>query len=235
MKLKRQKYIIQIVIVLTIICVISFVCMKHEYNVPDEVSDLSVVQDISDGWESMFDGKTLANWEIVQYGGEGIPYVKNGTLILPMPKGGLMTGVCWVGDSLPVNNYVIRYEARRVEGFDIFAALSFPYNDMYASLIFGGWGGIVNGLSCIDGYDASENETTQLFSQTDNLWYPVLLCVTTDSIRAFVGTEQVVDISTAGKELHLRSGLSDTGFTLWSYMSTGEIRDICIKKLTSDN
>jgi len=114
---------------------------------------------VPDGWTSLFDGETLAGWEIVRYGGEGKPYVKNGALVLPMATDGLMTGVRWIGDSLPIINYTIYYEARRVEGIDIFAGLTFPYGNTFASLIFGGWGGMVNGLSSIDGYDASENRS----------------------------------------------------------------------------
>ena len=193
-------------------------------------------QDVPDGWKSLFDGKTLTGWKIVKYVNESEPnepYVLDGKLILPEAVKGLMTGVCWTGDSLPVNNYIIYYEARRVEGRDIFAGLTFPYGDTSASLIFGGWGGIVNGLSSINGYDASENETTQHFSFQNKQWYPVQLYVTPDSIRATVGTEKIVDIATAGKDIHLRSENLDTGLTLWTYQTAGEIRNICIKSLES--
>ena len=193
-------------------------------------NDVPAVQVDPDGWKSLFDGKTLNGWKIVRYTGGGEPYVKDGALILPKAVDGLMTGVCWAGDSLPFVNYTVYYEARRVEGRDIFAGLTFPYKDTFASLIFGGWGGIVNGLSSIDGYDASENETTQHFSQRDHQWYPVQLRVTADSIRAFVGPEQIVNLATAGKEIHLRSESLATGFTLWTYLTTGEIRNLRIKK-----
>ena len=206
---------------------IVVIFMFATFNVQGQAEQLSV-QVVPDGWQSLFDGKTLTGWEIVRYGGEGEPYVMDGTLILPK---GSMTGVCWVGDSLPVNNYVIYYEARRVEGQDIFASLTFPYKDTYASLIFGGWGGIVNGLSSIDGYDASENETTQHFSFRDKQWYPVQLYVTTDSIRATVGNEKIVDMATAGKDIHLRSPNLDTGLTLWTYQTTGEIRNLRIRNI----
>ena len=190
-----------------------------------------VVQDVPEGWESLFDGKTLDGWEIVRYGGEGEPYVKNGVMVLPMATAGLMTGVCRVGDSLPVTDYVIYYEARRTMGNDIFAGLSFPYKDTFASLIIGGWGGIVAGLSSIDGYDASENETTQYFSQQNNIWYSIQLRVTTDSISAIINTEPVFNITTAGKKIHLRPGSVADGLTLWTYLSTGEIRNLRIKRL----
>jgi len=202
--------------------------VQPEQPLKENSTDLQIVPD---GWLSLLDGKTLEGWEAVHYGGEGEPYVKDGALILPMATTGVMTGVRWVGGDLPVNNYVIYYEARRVAGNDIFAGLTFPYKDTYASLVIGGWGGIVNGLSSIDGYDASGNETTQLFSLRDDQWYPVRLIVTNDSIHAFAGEEKVVEIATTGKHIHLRSDILDTGLTLWTYLSTGEIRNFRIKKL----
>ena len=177
------------------------------------------------------DGKTLNGWEIVYYGGEGEPYVKNGILTLPMAISGTSTGVEWIGDPLPVNNYAIYYEARRVEGNDIFGGLTFPYGETFATLIISGWGGIVSGLSSIDGYDASENETTKHVYFRDNQWYPVYLRVTSDSIRAVVDTVKVVDLATAGKRIHLRGGTNASSFTLTSYRSTGEIRNLRIKRL----
>ena len=226
-KRKLIRVIVAVVIVVSAVSLGNMSLGQHER----ETGHLPVLQDDSDGWQSLFDGKTLKGWEMVRYSGGGEPYVRNGAIVLPRATVGVMTGVRWVGEPLPVNNYVVYYEARRVVGGDIFAALTFPYDDTFASLVFGGWGGIVNGLSSIDGYDASENETTQYFSYTNNLWYPVELRATTDSIRAYVGSERVVNIATAGKDLHLRSDILDTGLTLWSYNSGGEIRNIRIKRI----
>jgi len=195
------------------------------------VAEETPAQDVPEGWEPLMDGKTLAGWEIMRYGGEGEPYVKNGILTLPMAISGTSTGVEWVGDPLPKINYAIYYEARRVDGNDIFGGISFPYGDTFATLIIGGWGGIVSGLSCIDGFDASENETTKHVYFRDNQWYPVHLRVTPDSIRAVVDTIKVVDIATAGKRIHLRGGTNASSITLNSYRSTGEIRNLRMKRL----
>ena len=232
-----NKRTIALIMTLTICCTATF-CMvllgnmpgiKGEEVVEDALSN--TLQDNPEGWLSLFDGKTLTNWKILQYGGNGTPSVKNGSLVLPRPTDGIMTGLCWVGDALPINNYEVYYEARRVAGSDIFAGFTFLYDDTSASIIFGGWGGVVNGLSCIDGYDASENETCQRFSWSNDRWYPVQLRVTPDSIRASVGLDIIVDIATAGKDIHLRADYLDTGFTLWTYNSTGEIRNIRIRKI----
>lgn len=214
---------------------ISLCCKSQNKKEQAAVEDSPLEQVVPEGWISLFDGKTLAGWEIVRYGGEGEPYVKNGSLVLPRAVNGLMTGVCWVGDSLPNSDYIIYYEAKRVEGYDIFAGLSFPCGDSYASLIIGGWGGIVNGLSCINGYDASENETTQHFSVRDNEWLPIELYVTTERIRAVLKNDVLFDVSTKGKNIHLRGGLLDTGFTLWTYLTTGEIKNLRIKKLKNQD
>ena len=234
MKGKTSKYVSLVIAVIVIAGMVSLIRKSQgaqgQHGLP-VIEESTVLQDVPAGWEPLFDGKTLSGWEIVRYGGEGEPYVRNGVIVLPMAVSGLMTGICWVGDPLPTNNYIIYYEARRREGHDIFAALSFPYGDTFASLIFGGWGGIVNGLSSINGYDASENETTRHFILADNEWYQVQLRVTTDTIRAIVGAEQVIDMVTTGKDIHLRPGLSNTGLTLWSYLTTGEIRNLRIKKL----
>lgn len=237
MSKNKRKFIPFIIAVLAVTGIVAWYFksqrmleQSNNANAPT-VNDTPAVQDVPEGWESLFDGRSLAGWDIVRYGGEGEPYAVDGTLVLPMATAGMMTGVRWVGETLPVIDYIIYYEARRVAGHDIFAGLSFPYGDTSASLIIGGWGGIVNGLSSINDYDASENETTRLFSLNDNEWYPVQLRVTTDSIRAIVGNGQVIDIATAGKNIHLRGGLADTGLTFWTYVTTGEIRNIRIKKL----
>ena len=231
MKTKKSKCIILIVAVFAVAAMVSRNSGLQGRGEPPVAMDLPVVRDIPEGWVSLFDGETLTGWKNLNKGGQDPPYVRNGVLVLPMGTYGMMTGVYWTGDSLPVVNYAVYYEARRVAGNDIFAGLSFPYYDSSTSLIFGGWGGIVNGLSSINGFDASENETTQFFSFRSNYWYPVRLRVTPDSIRATVGTETIVDLATARKDIHLRSTLSDTGFTLWTYNSGGEIRNLRIKKI----
>jgi len=214
------------------ICTVSCVIRSYGQREQAVESDSTVVvQDIPEGWEPMMDGKTLDGWDIVRFGGEGEPYVRNGVLVLPVAVYGLMTGVCWEVPSLPVNNYAIYYEARRTEGNDFFGSISFPYKDSYASLNVGGWAGALCGLSCIDGLDASENETTTHINFKDHQWYPVYLRVTTDSIRAVIDTVQVVNISTVGRKIHLRGGTIAPSLTLYTYLTTGEIRNLRIKKL----
>lgn len=111
------------------------------------------------GWQPLFDGKTLANWQTTKFAGDGGVTVENGQIILG--TGRPLTGITWAGAELPTTNYEVALEAMRVEGRDFFAGVTFPVADSFCSLILGGWGGTVIGLSSINGMDASENETSQ--------------------------------------------------------------------------
>src|SRR5262249_28545450 len=114
-----------------------------------------VAEEVS--WRSLFDGKTLTDWKRTEYGGEGEPKVKDGTLVIPM--GATLSGVNYTGKS-PKMNYEVELEAMRVDGSDFFCGLTVPINDSSASLILGGWGGGVCGISSLDGEDAANNNTT---------------------------------------------------------------------------
>ena len=183
-------------------------------------------------WAPLMDGKTMNGWETALFS-EGEPFVEDGIYVLPQPPyGGLSTGLSLIKNStIPAVNYIIYYEARRVDGNDIFGGLSFPYKNTYATLVIGGWGGSICGLSSIDGKDALDNETTTRVNFNEDQWYPVTLRVTTDSIRAVVGDVKVVDISTAGKRIHIRRGTIGSGLTFITYYTTGEIRNVRLKRL----
>lgn len=109
-------------------------------------------------WKPLFDGKTLDGWKITNFGGEGEVTVEDGSIILEY--GSSLTGITYDG-TFPKTNYEITLEARRLDGTDFFCGMTFPVAESHCSLILGGWGGAVVGLSSIDGHDASENETTQ--------------------------------------------------------------------------
>ena len=85
-------------------------------------------------------------------------------------------------------------EARRIEGSDFFCGLTFPVGDGYCTLILGGWGGGVTGLSNIDDESAVDNETTGYTDFQRNRWYAVRLQVTDGHVRAWIGEEQIVDV-----------------------------------------
>src|SRR5688572_1884106 len=97
-------------------------------------------------WKELFDGKTLAGWKQSGYGGEEAT-VEDGAISIPLAE--RLAGITYDGGDLPKTNYEVELEARRVDGNDFFVGLTFPVGDSHASLILGGWGGSVCGLSSL--------------------------------------------------------------------------------------
>jgi 3-keto-disaccharide hydrolase len=182
---------------------------------------------------SLFDGKTLGHWKITDFGGQGKVYVKDGAIYLE--QGNDMTGVTWDGPVVRMN-YEITLEAMRVSGSDFFCGLTFPVNNNYCSLILGGWGGTVCGLSNIDYYDAANNETTRMVSFENGKWYHVRLRVTPNRIQAWLAEEedQLVDMDITGRKIDTRIEVDESkplGIATWE--TTGAIRNIKLRKLTA--
>lgn len=96
------------------------------------------------------------HWQSVSFGGEGeVEFGADGVL---MRFGSPLTGVRWTGDELPAA-YEIEVRAVRLDGNDFFCGLNLPIGPDAATVVLGGWGGALCGLSCIDGMDASMNAT----------------------------------------------------------------------------
>ncbi len=62
----------------------------------------------------------------------------------------------------------------------------FPVKKSHCSLVLGGWGGSLTGLSSLDGFDASENETTNVMDFKEGQWYKIRLRVTEKKIEAWI-------------------------------------------------
>lgn len=182
---------------------------------------------IPEGWESLFDGESLERWEITNFGTQGPVNISEGNIILGMGDG--CTGITWTGD-FPVNNYEVSLEAKKISGNDFFCGLTFPVDDSYCSLIVGGWGGPVVGLSIIDGLDASENETRILKKFDHDKWYRITLKVADNKIKAWVDDEEIINFSTEGRILNIRPEVSlSTPFGICSWVTTAAIKNIMIK------
>jgi len=112
-----------------------------------------------DDGKDLFNGKDLSGWTKTEFGGEGEVQVKDAKIIVN--QGASLSGVHYTNAIPARKDYQITLEAMKIEGDDFFCGLTFPVNDTQCSLILGGWGGGVVGISSIDGMDASENETTK--------------------------------------------------------------------------
>ncbi len=160
---------------------------------------------VQSGAISMFNGKDLSGWKSVNFGGEGEVLVENGQIQLGM--GESMTAIVYDGtDPLPTVNYEISLEANKLLGNDFLCGLTFPVRDDHATLIVGGWGGSVVGISSIDDFDASENETAQFMAFETGRWYKIRLRVEEERIVAWIEDTKVIDVSIAGRRVSMRPG-----------------------------
>ncbi len=180
-------------------------------------------------WKDLFDGKTLDGWKTPEFGGEGEVYVKDGRIMLEM--GSTMTGITWTGEVLR-DNYELQYEAARWDGIDFFATATFPVGKECCSLVTGGWGGTVVGLSIVDFYDASDNMTTTFQEFKDKQWYTIRIRVTPAKIEAWLDDQQVVDQKREGHKIGIRDEVDlcqPLGISSW--VTTGAVRKIRVRKL----
>jgi len=176
-------------------------------------------------WISLFDGKSLDGWKEAAFQGRATVRVENGTIRLG--AGQTMTGITYTRE-FPKNNFEVRLEGARLEGGDFFAAMTFPVEDSYCTWVTGGWGGDIVGLSSIDGWDASENETRTYFTFVTGRWYKLRLRVAGGRIQAWIDEKPVINVSVGGREVGLRFGdmklSAPLGFA--SYQTTGGLRGI---------
>lgn len=175
----------------------------------------------------IFNGISLDGWEVTNFGPQGPVSVSGGEIILGMGDG--CTGVTYTRD-FPLTNYEITLEARRKEGNDFFCGLTFPVGNDFCTFIAGGWGGTTVGLSCIDGKDAAENETTTMRNFERNRWYSIRLMVTGNRIEAWIDEEKVVDVDTKGRKVSIRPEVTlskPLGIASWN--TTAGIRKIRVE------
>lgn len=181
-------------------------------------------------WQSLFDGKTLTNWHPTSFFGEPRVKVESGQIILEVGKD--LTGITWNGPPLPTTNYELALQAMRVEGNDFFAGVTFPVDDSFCSLILGGWGGSVVGLSSINGMDASENDTSQSMEFEQKRWYNVRLRVTPANIEAWLDDRQIINQNLTGVKVDTRIEVVPSqplGIASWRTKSA--LRDIRLRRL----
>jgi hypothetical protein len=186
-------------------------------------------KEIGREWTPLFDGRTLNGWKATQFGGEGAVEAKNGELILNV--GSNLTGVT-IDRPIPRTNYEVTLEAKRVDGSDFFCGLTFPVKKDPCSLILGGWGGGVCGLSSIDGNDAHENATTSYHKFDNGRWYAVRLKVTDKKIEAWLDNEQIVDQDLTDHNISIRIEVeASRPFGFASYDTKAALRNIRLRLL----
>lgn len=174
-------------------------------------------------WTNLFDGQTLNGWAITDFAGHGDVLIDGEKLIL---ERGIMTGITWTNE-LPKMNYEVALEAMRVVGSDFFCGLTFPVGDDPCSLIVGGWGGGVVGLSSLDGEDAANNDTTQYLNFETGRWYAIRLRVEPSRIQAWIDDDKVVDVDTTRRKVSIRPEVDESRpFGIASWSTTAALRNL---------
>lgn len=196
-----------------------------------------------DGWIPLFNGKNIDGWKVTNFGGEGEVKVEDGCVVIT--QGVDLSGVTTTRKDLASfrTNYELEFQTQRSLGNDFFVGVTFPYKDSHISLICGGWGGSLCGLSSLSGLDASENETMSVQSFTNGQWYDVRIRVTdrkieawmresADKDRKWTDEENLVDVETADHKIDVRFEVDlskPLGFA--TYQSTAKIRNARIRHL----
>lgn len=184
----------------------------------------------------LFDGESLAGWKKTDFYRPGEVAVEDGAIVMKAsPAMAGMTGVTCTRTDLPTTDYELRYEATRLDGSDFFAAATFPVGKSHVTLVNGGWGGHVTGISSVDGADASENETSTAYTYRNRTWYRFRVRVTGKTIRCWIDDKEVVDLDHEGRQLRTRLETRSNeplGFATWQ--TSGAVRGISIRRLTPE-
>lgn len=183
-------------------------------------------------WIPLFDGESMGDWQIIRFTGNDEAAVKDGQINLQ--AGYPLAGITFQGDAttLPTSDYEVELQAMKVDGTDFFCCLTFPVADQYCSLVLGGWGGTVSGISCINGDDASNNKTKTIRKYEKGKWYTVRVRVTDKQLNCWVDDEPIVELPLEEIELSLRSEVAHCKpLSLCSFSTSAAYRNIRFRQL----
>jgi len=181
--------------------------------------------------QQLFDGKSLDKWKPTKFGGEGEVHVDDGCLVIE--SGVTLSGANYTGKT-PTMNYEVELDAKKIDGSDFFCGLTVPVGDSFASLIIGGWGGTLCGISSLDGNDAAGNETAINLSFKKNQWYHIRFRILENRLMAWVDKQNIIDVETTGRAISLRAEVEPSKpFGLSTFQTTGAFKSIQLRNLTA--
>jgi hypothetical protein len=181
---------------------------------------------------SLFNGHDLAGWRVIDkydFVRHGKVIVEDGAIVLD--AGTPATGISTTRP-FPRVDYEVSLEAKRIEGGDFFCGMTFPVKEDYLSLVIGGWGGGVTGISNLDGASAVENETTNYQKFEQDRWYKIRLRVTQEKVEAWIDDGQIVDLELEDRKLSIwweQEPVRPFGIASWH--TKAAVRNIRLKLL----
>ncbi|MCY3006999.1 MAG: DUF1080 domain-containing protein [Planctomycetota bacterium] len=178
------------------------ILVSHGESIAQETKETSKA-DPKVQWKKVLPESGLEGWEKTNFGGEGPVEIKDGVLAF-MP-GEPMTGVNKLGKDFPTENFEMQWSAQRIDGSDFFVGITFPVGKEHCSLIVGGWGGGLVGISSIDGNDASENETASYRNFKNGQWYEFKVRVDAKNITVWIDKEQILEVPRGERKFSVRA------------------------------
>jgi len=177
---------------------------------------------------SLLNPQMLKSWKKSNFSSSGPVSIKDSLIIIGAGNG--LTGVTW-SDFFPKKNYEISLEVKRVEGNDFFCGLTFPVRGTNCSLIVGGWGGMVVGISNVDWFDASENITTLSKTFQNNQWYFIRLNVTNEKILVWIDNNLIIDLVYLNHQLSIHQLMKPAlPFGIATWKTKAYFRNILLKE-----
>ncbi len=135
----------------------------------------------ADNARALFNGRDLSGWRMADLSGNGAVKVLPGGIV--ECGAGMSISAIVYTNKFPVRNYELSLEAMRTEGSDFFVGLTIPVESSYCTVIIGGWGGGLCGISSFDGNDAANNQWAEGLNLKDNRWYTLTVRVTPGVIQ----------------------------------------------------
>jgi len=125
---------------------------------------------------ALFNGKDLSGWKLADIWGNGkVEVLSNGVVSCDIGKP--LSGIAYT-NPFPTMSYEVKVEAMRKAGSDFLIALTLPVESNACTVVIGGWGGGLCGISSIDFMDAAENSYSSGVALTNNIWYTLRVRVT---------------------------------------------------------
>jgi hypothetical protein len=175
-------------------------------------------------WHELVLQEGPEGWKSVNFGGEGEVEFDGESIRLGF--GSPLTAVAWQGAAELPGEYEIEVVAARLDGSDFFCALNLPIGEQRASVVLGGWGGALCGLSCVNGDDASMNATRSFRGFERGQSYRLRVRVDAIQVQAWVDDELLFAQARGGVEFSLRTEVSPAGRLALSCFQTSARIDL---------
>ncbi len=183
----------------------------------------------------LFNGRDLTGWKTADlFEGGKVEVLPDGAVECGF--GNPMSGIAYT-NTPPRMNYELSLQAVRVQGSDFFAALTLPIESNCCTVIIGGWGGGLCGISSVDYLDASENQWSENITLENERWYTLRVRVTPGVLQVFLDetlyTARVEFDSSVRFSLRAGSDIDKTGpLGLATYRTRARWRNFTLTPIT---